>query len=113
MYQGGDHVSRMWTKSSVSYNNFRISDVEEFKKKHVSYYVVSFVVITRSCDQGLQFLPDVTSSLVAGVKRLTDLLKSRDNTNTEIMQYIEVNWPLYKTIPYYGVTERTSRIKRM
>ena len=42
--QGGDHVSTMWTKSSVSYRNFRISDVEEFKRKHVSY-MMSYVVV--------------------------------------------------------------------
>ena len=30
--------------------------------------------------------------MVADVKQLTEILKSRDKTNTEIMQYIEVSW---------------------
>ena len=43
--QGSGKATVLWTSSTVSYSTFKILNVEEFKKRHVSVYVCVYVCV--------------------------------------------------------------------
>ena len=55
--QGSGKATGLWTKSTVSYSTFKIQNVEEYKKKYVSYMNDVIVNCYHGYCQGLRFLP--------------------------------------------------------